>query len=153
MDISRFQMLDRALSVSLSEQTILCGVDVPKEHSVFEGHFPGFPVLPGVLQAEVMAQTAGLLVFLCNRGQLVPLLSGYDDLRFRRFVAPGSSLLAEAHTVHTGSGYAVASVALRDEEGAVANGQVRFRLMGFPSAEMRQAVEASAERLLETVPA
>lgn len=62
----------------------------------FQGHFPGNPVMPGVLQIEALAQAAGLLGMLSRPEYQVPgagvLLMGLDKVRFRRMVAPGDVL-------------------------------------------------------------
>jgi 3-hydroxyacyl-[acyl-carrier-protein] dehydratase len=63
------------------------------KEAFFEGHFPGYPVLPGVLIVEAMAQTGALAVLTDERfaGRVV-LLGGVDRARFRRQVLPGDTL-------------------------------------------------------------
>ena len=67
----------------------------------FEGHFPGYPVMPGVLVIEAMAQVAGLLTMLSDvarrDGTQLVLFAGIDEARFKRQVVPGDTLLLEAH--------------------------------------------------------
>jgi 3-hydroxyacyl-[acyl-carrier-protein] dehydratase len=67
----------------------------------FQGHFPGYPVMPGVLVIEAMAQVAGLLTMLSNvarrDGSLIVLFAGIDAARFKRPVVPGDTLTLEAH--------------------------------------------------------
>lgn len=60
----------------------------------FAGHFPGNPVLPGVLQLEALAQTGAVAVLADDRttGKL-PLFGGVEDVRFRRIVRPGEELV------------------------------------------------------------
>jgi 3-hydroxyacyl-[acyl-carrier-protein] dehydratase len=62
----------------------------------FTGHFPGRPIMPGVLMVEALAQTAGVAVLTLEayRGKL-GLFAGIDDLRFRRLVQPGDTLRLE----------------------------------------------------------
>ncbi len=66
----------------------------------FQGHFPGYPVMPGVLVVEAMAQVAGLLTMLSDvarrDGSQLVLFAGIDDARFKRQVVPGDTLLLEA---------------------------------------------------------
>jgi 3-hydroxyacyl-[acyl-carrier-protein] dehydratase len=67
--------------------------DLTGKEAFFAGHFPGYPVLPGVLIVEAMAQTGALAVLTDERftGRVV-LLGGVDRARFRRQVRPGDSL-------------------------------------------------------------
>ena len=62
----------------------------------FEGHFPGQPIFPGVLQLEAMAQTAGILLnkVLKSEGKVAYYL-GVDQAKFRRMVVPGDQLRME----------------------------------------------------------
>ena len=62
----------------------------------FQGHFPGLPVMPGVLQLEAMAQTAGILLNrIAGNPDGVPFFMGIDGARFRRVVKPGDQLRIE----------------------------------------------------------
>jgi len=74
----------------------------------FQGHFPNNPIMPGVLQIEAMAQTAGMIIATKN-GELKPanvLFMGVDKAKFRRQVIPGDTLeihaekLRERHNVY-----------------------------------------------------
>ncbi len=63
----------------------------------FQGHFPGRPVMPGVLIIEAMAQVAGVLAFKSGGavGKTVMYLTGIDEAKFRRPVVPGDQLRFE----------------------------------------------------------
>ena len=67
----------------------------------FQGHFPAYPVMPGVLVIEAMAQVAGLLTMLSDfarrDGSQLVLFAGIDEARFKRQVVPGDTLLLEAY--------------------------------------------------------
>ena len=67
----------------------------------FQGHFPTYPVMPGVLVIEAMAQVAGLLTMLSDvarrDGSQLVLFAGIDEARFKRQVVLGDTLLLEAH--------------------------------------------------------
>jgi beta-hydroxyacyl-ACP dehydratase FabZ len=63
----------------------------------FQGHFPGAPIMPGVLQLEAMAQTAGILVVRAATGPsgALPFFMGIDNARFRKVVKPGDQMRIE----------------------------------------------------------
>ena len=107
MRLEYFQLIDRILDISIEERTIRTEATVPTESTIFEGHFPGFPLMPGALLIETMAQTSGWLVIALLRFERMPFLMGATDVKFRRFVKPGEKLAADASLVHEGSGYAV----------------------------------------------
>lgn len=88
-------LVDRVVE-SDGQNRITAVKNVTINEPFFQGHFPGRPVMPGVLQLEVMAQTAGIL--LNQRAGLGPRIAyflGIDKARFRRVVEPGDQLRVE----------------------------------------------------------
>ena len=95
-----FLLLDRVLSMVVEPEKKLVGVkNVTRNEHFFEGHFPGNPVMPGVLIIEAMAQAAGMLANLDaelqgRTGELYYLVK-IDKARFSKTVAPGDQLVLE----------------------------------------------------------
>jgi 3-hydroxyacyl-[acyl-carrier-protein] dehydratase len=90
-----FLFVDRI--VELEPGTRAVGLkSVTANEPQFTGHFPGRPIMPGVLMVEALAQTAGVAVLTLEayRGKL-GLFAGIDDVRFRRLVQPGDQLRLE----------------------------------------------------------
>ncbi len=77
----------------ISEDSIKAFKNISISDPVFQGHFPNYPIYPGVLILEGMAQTAGLLLMKNVSG--VPLFLGVDDARFKKEVRPGDKLVYE----------------------------------------------------------
>jgi len=92
-----FLLVDRVLSAEPGEKiTALKNVTI--NEPFFSGHFPGMPVMPGVLIIEAMAQAGGILAFLSNPerepGSII-YFTGMDRVRFRRPVVPGDQIMLE----------------------------------------------------------
>jgi 3-hydroxyacyl-[acyl-carrier-protein] dehydratase len=90
-----FLLLDRVLEFVPGER-VVAEKDLTGDEDVFRGHFPGYPVFPGVLQIEALAQ-AGAVAALAlpeNRGKIA-LFAGIEKARFRRQVVPGDTLRLE----------------------------------------------------------
>jgi 3-hydroxyacyl-[acyl-carrier-protein] dehydratase len=92
-----FLLVDRIIEIELGKRIV--GIkNVTYNEPFFPGHFPGRPIMPGVLIVEAMAQTAGVLVFNSlpeeERNKLVYFL-GMDNVKFRKPVIPGDQLRLE----------------------------------------------------------
>jgi 3-hydroxyacyl-[acyl-carrier-protein] dehydratase len=126
---------------------------VPDQSPIFEGHFPGHPILPGVLMIETMAQTGGWLVMATLRFTRMPFLIQVEKAKMRSFVSPGESLVAEAELLHDGSGYAVAkgAISTHSPNGAggkkVAEAEIRYGVVPFPKESLRTAMLETARRV------
>ena len=92
-----FLLVDRVLEADAEAKTIITIKNVTINEPFFQGHFPGLPIMPGVLQLEAMAQTAGVLVnrFLGEEGGGVPFFMAIDKARFRSIVKPGDQMRIE----------------------------------------------------------
>src|SRR5256884_4364688 len=108
MRIEYFQLIDRIVDLDLADQTIRTEARVPTASTIFEGHFPGFPLMPGVLLIEAMAQTSGWLIIGVTRFTRMPFFAALKEAKLRSFITPGQTLTLTAKLLHQGSGFAVA---------------------------------------------
>jgi 3-hydroxyacyl-[acyl-carrier-protein] dehydratase len=147
MRLEYFQLIDRIVDLNLAERKISCEATVPNESTIFEGHFPGYPLMPGVLLIESMAQTSGWLVVAINRCQKMPFLAAVKDAKLRTFVTPGQKLNISGQLEHDGSGYAVATAAVQADGKPICDATLTFRVLDFPNPDMRKQMLATAERI------
>ena len=92
-------------------ESIVAELDVDRELPLFAGHFPTYPVLPGVVIMEALAQAASISVLL-DRGDegALGFLTGIDGAKFRRQVRPGETLRLEGTIVKSSKRLCVAEV-------------------------------------------
>ena len=90
-----FLLIDEVLELEPGERVVARKTVMPDEWYLV-GHFPGRPIMPGVLIVEAMAQTGAVAVLTQeeNKGRLA-LFAGIDDVRFKRIVEPGDELVFE----------------------------------------------------------
>lgn len=146
MRLEYFDMIDRVVTFDPSQKRIVTRSTVPAESPVFEGHFPGHPLVPGVLLTETMAQASGYLLLGLNGLTQMPFLMTVDKARFRTFVEPRTELQAEAELIIEGSGYAATKAKLSSEGKPICDAELRFRLMPFP-ADMRALMLSRIEAI------
>jgi 3-hydroxyacyl-[acyl-carrier-protein] dehydratase len=94
-----FLLVDRVLECETG-QRIKAIKNVSINESFFQGHFPGYPVMPGVLIIEAMAQVSAILAYMTRAerpdDKSLLFFAGIDDARFKRPVFPGDQLVLES---------------------------------------------------------
>lgn len=123
-----FLLVDRMIEVEVGKKAV--GIkNVTMNEQFFTGHFPEYPVMPGVLIVEALAQVGGVAILSMeeNKGKLA-LFAGIDEFRFRGQVVPGDTLRLEVEMTRLkgtiGKGRAVATV----DGKVVAEGMLMFAL-------------------------
>jgi 3-hydroxyacyl-[acyl-carrier-protein] dehydratase len=147
MQLEYFQMIDRILDFNMVEKTITVEAQVPQTSTIFEGHFPGFPIMPGVLLIESMAQTSGWLLLGLMKFERMPFLAAVKEAKMRGFVAPGELLTVEASIVHEGSGYAITEAKVKVGGKLRSNTTLTFSHIPFPHPDLRGHMDAVAKRV------
>ncbi len=147
MNLERFELIDDIVTLDAKDGIVEARMVVPAESPVFEGHFPGFPLVPGVMLIEAMAQTCGLMVLMVFDFQRMAFLSGVTSAKFRGLVKPNDVLAVHGSLVQAGQGYAVAKgrVLLNDQK--VAEAEIKYGLVKFPNPAIIAALHDRAARL------
>ncbi len=95
-----FLLVDRILEMNLEENEILGLKNVTVNEPFFQGHFPGVPIMPGVLILEALAQTGGVLVHQKGYIKKIAVLLNVANAKFRKPVLPGDELLLHVKGLH-----------------------------------------------------
>jgi 3-hydroxyacyl-[acyl-carrier-protein] dehydratase len=147
MRFEYFQLIDRIVDLDLGNRSIRTQATVPTSSTIFEGHFPGFPLMPGVLLLESMAQASGWLIIGITGFSRMPFLAAFNRAKLRSFVNPGDTLEITAALVHEGSGFARTKAEIRNDGKLSCNAEITFRVVEFPNQEFRDHMEKAAAAL------
>jgi 3-hydroxyacyl-[acyl-carrier-protein] dehydratase len=130
-----FLLVDRVLEVGTDRIVALKNVTFNEPH--FTGHFPGVPVMPGVLIVEAMAQAGGVLMLrdIPDRHEKLILFTGIDNCRFRHPVVPGDQLVFEVTVTKRRQRYAVLHGIARVGDRVVAEADLSSAMVDKPKVE------------------
>ncbi|MBO4225409.1 MULTISPECIES: 3-hydroxyacyl-ACP dehydratase FabZ family protein [Bradyrhizobium] len=147
MQLEYFTLIDRIVDLNIGDKTIVVEADVPQTSTIFEGHFPGYPIMPGVLLTEAMAQSSGWLLLGLMKFERMPFLAMIKEAKMRGFVNPGEVLTIEAKVEHEGSGFAVTSAKVRVGKELKCSADLTFRHIPFPHPDLRVHMDAMAKKI------
>jgi 3-hydroxyacyl-[acyl-carrier-protein] dehydratase len=147
MHLEYFHLIDRITDLNVGERRITVEAQVPQQSTIFEGHFPGYPLMPGVLLIETMAQTSGWLLIALMRFERMPFLAAVKEAKMRTFVTPGETLKVEAGIVHEGSGFTITDAKISVAGKLTCNATLTFRHVPFPNPDLRGHMETMARRI------
>jgi 3-hydroxyacyl-[acyl-carrier-protein] dehydratase len=148
MRLEYFELLDRVEEIDFDAGTIRTTCVLPERSPVFDGHFPQYPILPGVMMLEIMNHTAGLLLYRRFKGERFVFLGGVKRAKFRRMVKPGTALSATGKITHDGSGFFVAETRLTAEGETAADAEIVLIATDFPTAEAKAALAHATDAIL-----
>lgn len=125
-----FLLVDKILEIDLEKGSILGQKNATMNEAFFQGHFPGAPIMPGVLILEALAQAGGVLVYLKGQGaERIAVLLNVNNAKFRQPVHPGDVLLLKCEGIHFSSkGGRVKGQALVNDKVAV-EAEIGFALV------------------------
>lgn len=151
MRLEYFSMIDAVTALDAAAGSLTAEATVPDASPVFEGHFPGHPLVPGVLLIETMAQASGYLILARGGFARMPFLAQVKEAKLRQFVEPAARLTITAGMIGDGQGYAVtrASIAVGDRK--IADAELTFRVLDFPADALKNELLARARQIGLTV--
>lgn len=124
-----FLLVDKVLEVEPGK-SITAIKNVTANEPFFQGHFPNYPVMPGVLICEALAQTAGIAVGMQDemRGKL-GLFASIEEFKLKKQVVPGDTLKLEAEILTAKMGIVKAKVTASVDGKIAAEGQIKFAMV------------------------
>jgi len=124
-----FLLIDKVIEYEPGKRAVAIK-NVTVNEPFFQGHFPGYPIMPGVLIVEALAQTAGIAAATLeeNKGKL-GVFTGIDSIKFRKQVVPGDVLKLEAEILTLKMGMAKVKVQATVDDKIAAEGEIKFAMV------------------------
>ncbi len=124
-----FLLVDKIIHLDLEKERIIGQKNVTMNEAFFQGHFPGAPIMPGVLIIEALAQTGGVLVHQKGYKTKIAVLLNIARAKFRRPVHPGDTLHLHAEALHVSKMGGKMKASALVEERLVVEAEMSFALV------------------------
>ena len=131
-----FLMIDRVLESADDGSRLVAIKNATFNEPFFQGHFPGRPIMPGVLHVEAIAQACGLMCLLAKTEDATggaaaydTILTGVENVRFRRMIVPGDQLRIETTLIHHKGRFGKASGRILVEDKVATEATLTFMLI------------------------
>ncbi len=123
-----FLLVDKVIELEPGKKVVAIK-NVSANEPFFQGHFPEYPIMPGVLIVEALAQAAGIAVAVLeeNKGKL-GVFAGIDSMKFKNQVMPGDVLTLEAEILMSKLGVTKAKVKASVDGKVAAEGEIKFAM-------------------------
>ncbi len=129
-----FLLVDKVIEIDPGKKAV--GIkNVTANEPFFQGHFPEYPIMPGVLIVEALAQTAGIAVNAeaaqladGNSEAKLGVFASIDEMKFKKQVMPGDTLRLEAEILSSKMGIVKAKVRATVDDKVAAEGEIRFAM-------------------------
>jgi len=125
-----FLLVDKIIELEPGKRAV--GIkNVTANEPFFQGHFPDYPIMPGVLIVEALAQTAGIAIAALEEGNgnKMGLFAGIDGVKIKRQVLPGDTLRLEADILLNRLGMVKAKVIAFVDEHVALEGEIKFAMV------------------------
>jgi len=124
-----FLLVDKVLEVEPGKRVVAVK-NVTVNEPFFQGHFPGNPIMPGVLIVEALAQASGIAVSMMEEGKnKLGVFAAIDSMKFKKQVVPGDVLTLEGEIISYRMGVAKAKVKATVDGALAAEGEIKFAMI------------------------
>jgi 3-hydroxyacyl-[acyl-carrier-protein] dehydratase len=126
-----FLLVDKVVEIEPGKKTVAVK-NVTANEPFFQGHFPGNPIMPGVLIVEALAQTAGIAVAIQEESRdKLGVFAGIESMKFKKQVVPGDTLTLEAEILANKMGVVKAKVKASVDGQIAVEGEIKFAMVSI----------------------